>query len=315
MGCAPEEVTDHAVVRRRGEDQLADRRGMVEGISELRAQARDVEGVCAQQADLLRGREEQLEPDGRLIHRVAARNLEQHRDRGLVVRAEDCLAAISKYALRELDLDAIRKRNRVEMSAEHHGAGAFGPGDSRDQVPAIRPGLGRARVLLHREPERFELRAHEARRRGFVPARALDLAERDERLREPGPLGRAGKPVDGHYLVGAVSEPWNLPERGCSIARSPATGSRSAVPRSRARSSAAPTKVRKSGSGRLGRDLNSGGYWEATKNAWSGSSITSTRRSSGAGPLENSPASSRPPRRKVFTSDPVRWGSVDNSSS
>ena len=55
-------------------------------------------------------------------------------------------------------------------------------------------------------------------------------------------------------------------------------------------SSAAPTKSRNSGCGRSGRDLNSGWYCDATKNGWSGSSITSTRRSSGEVPLNTSPA-------------------------
>ena len=51
-----------------------------------------------------------------------------------------------------------------------------------------------------------------------------------------------------------------------------------------ARSSAAPTKSRKSGAGRVGRDLNSGWNWLATNQGWSGSSTISTSRPPGTSP-------------------------------
>src|SRR4029077_15400116 len=57
---------------------------------------------------------------------------------------------------------------------------------------------------------------------------------------------------------------------------------------------AAPTNSRNSGSGRFGRELNSGWNWEATKKGGSGNSIISTRRPSGGGPPQPRP---RPPTR------------------
>ena len=59
--------------------------------------------------------------------------------------------------------------------------------------------------------------------------------------------------------------------------------------RSRERSKAAPTKSRKSGAGRVGRDLNSGWNWLATNHGWSGSSTISTSR-----PSWNVPETTRP---------------------
>ena len=70
----------------------------------------------------------------------------------------------------------------------------------------------------------------------------------------------------------------------------------------RARASAAPTNSRKSGCVRSGRDLNSGWYCDATKNGWSGSSTTSTRRSSGEVPEKTMPACSSRLRRWLLTS-------------
>jgi len=71
------------------------------------------------------------------------------------------------------------------------------------------------------------------------------------------------------------------PEEAFSEAVSPCSA-RSGRPS--ARSSAASMNPLNSGAGRSGRDLNSGWNCEATKNGWSSSSITSTRRSSGEVP-------------------------------
>ena len=58
-----------------------------------------------------------------------------------------------------------------------------------------------------------------------------------------------------------------------------------AAPLARARSSAAPTNSRKSGAGRVGRDLNSGWNCDATNHGCSGSSTISTSRPSSKVPL------------------------------
>src|SRR5205814_3219838 len=67
VGRAAAKVGQDSVVRGRGHDDLADRRGMVEYISERTAQLRDVELARAAQRDLLTDSEQQLEADrGRL---------------------------------------------------------------------------------------------------------------------------------------------------------------------------------------------------------------------------------------------------------
>ena len=62
------------------------------------------------------------------------------------------------------------------------------------------------------------------------------------------------------------------------------------------RSLAASTKARNRGWGLVGRLLNSGWAWLATKKGWSGSSIISTRRSSGERPEITRPPSTRASR-------------------
>src|SRR6185503_6770557 len=78
-------------------------------------------------------------------------------------------------------------------------------GDAGEQIAAGRPGLRGSRVLLDREAKALELRPDEPRHLGFAAARALDLAERDERVREAGPLRRANRARVRHLAgVGGV---------------------------------------------------------------------------------------------------------------
>src|SRR5581483_4094442 len=79
--------------------------------------------------------------------------------------------------------------------------------------------------------------------------------------------------------------------------------------RERARSSAAPTKPRKSGAARVGLDLNSGWNWLATNHGWPGSSTISTSRPSWNVPLTTRPASTSRSRYALFTSQRCRWRS------
>src|SRR5205085_9565271 len=125
------------------------------------------------------------------------------------------------------------------------------------------------------EPEFAEIVGQPIRHGALVPRDRLDLAQPYE-------------VVDEAQVA-----------RACST-----TGSSSgaAIVRPPARSTAAPTKSRNSGCGRSGRDLNSGWYWEATKNGWWGSSIASTSRSSGEVPEQTRPACSSRLRRWLLTS-------------
>jgi len=72
--------------------------------------------------------------------------------------------------------------------------------------------------------------------------------------------------------------------------------------RALARSSAAPTKPRKSGAGRVGRDLNSGWNWLATNHGCSGSSTISTSRPSWNVPETTRPCCTSWSRNWLFTS-------------
>ena len=65
---------------------------------------------------------------------------------------------------------------------------------------------------------------------------------------------------------------------------------------------AAAMKPLNSGAGRSGRDLNSGWNCEATKNGWSSSSTTSTKRSSGEVPEMLRPALCKRLRSRLLTS-------------
>ncbi len=64
----------------------------------------------------------------------------------------------------------------------------------------------------------------------------------------------------------------------------------------------APMNSRNNCCGRFGRDLNSGWNWHATKNFFSGSSMISTKRSSGEVPENTSPAASIGSRYSLLNS-------------
>ena len=151
------------------------------------------------------------------------------------------------------------------------------------RLPHSAPASGRGVVL--RRPRRpcARARARTASAHGLLrPERAADAAEGGERLVEPRALGFGGRPH-------------SRPKR-------PATSSRLAASPARVPlrySSAARTNSRNSGAGRCGRDLNSGWYWEATKYGWSGSSMISTRRSSGDVPEMTRPAALEPLAQEV----------------
>ena len=73
VGGAAVELRDDPVVGGRGDDDLADRRGVVEHVAEPAAQQADVERLRPAERDLLADREQQLDPDrGRLTRGRAA---------------------------------------------------------------------------------------------------------------------------------------------------------------------------------------------------------------------------------------------------
>src|SRR3954467_10909739 len=280
-GLAVELGGEAEVGRRRG-DHLADRRRVVEHVAEVGLQLRGVELLGALEGVLLAGGEQQLEPDRGALDAAAPRQLEDDRDRGLVVGAEDAVVGVLPAAVDDhrVDRDAAVV-DRVEVGAQEDRAPAAA-GDAREQVAGG--------VLLRPDPHLAQLRLHALGALSLMPERARDAAERGERVVEPRALGVGGRP----------QEPgWNRPAVISPVASAASAGSGTRPP---ACSKAAPTKSRNSGAGRSGRDLNSGWNCEATKNGWSEISMISTRRSSGDVPGFTRPSDSCRRRRKLFTS-------------
>ena len=143
------------------------------------------------------------------------------------------------------------------MGAEHDAALAA-PGDPREQVAGVGAGGRSGVVLLDLESDPAELRGDPVGARALVPGRALDPAQRDERLVQALAFGVARAPH------GALARVTLGSDRGCLRCldrpgwRQVRTAGRVAC------ASAAPTNSRNSGAGRSGRDLNSGWYCEAT---------------------------------------------------
>ena len=234
---------------------------------------RRVERAGTPQPDLLAGREDELAAAGRTRGRPPPRGLQDHRHPGLVVGAEDRGAAVAIHAVDQLHLHPVGERHRVDVRAEHHGARAGRAGDARQQVSAPRTRLRSRVVLDHGEAHRLELRPHGRAHGALVTARALDLAQARERIADPPVAGVLRGPCKRHQLPrwagSCAARPAASPSAAGSARRRAhrrrSVSAAPAVPRSRARASAAPTNSRNSGWGLLGRDLNSGWYCEATK--------------------------------------------------
>ena len=117
-GAADERRLD-AVQRGRGaHDDAADRAGVVVDEAEAGAERRRVEGGRAAQADLLAGREHQLDAGVRAPSATTRRMASSmHRDGRLVVAAEDGRVAVGQLAVDQLDLDRPGHRHGVEVGA------------------------------------------------------------------------------------------------------------------------------------------------------------------------------------------------------
>ena len=122
-------------------------------------------------------------PAGGRRRRVAGGELDQHRHRGLVVGAEDRLAAAAKDAVGELHLDRPVVRERCRGGRRTPPSRRPRPGSGRS---GCRP---RARAAPPRRPRRPRPRARAARRARrrrprARPRRARDLAEAHEAVEQ-----------------------------------------------------------------------------------------------------------------------------------
>ena len=126
---------------RRTEDDVADRRGLVVDVPDLRTQRRVVEGGRAQQADLLLRREQELDARMRpAVGHDTARRLEHGRDGGLVVRSEDRAGRVAHDALLvDHRLDRAFRRDGVEVRAEEDRLAFGGRLDAAEEVSAFDP--------------------------------------------------------------------------------------------------------------------------------------------------------------------------------
>ena len=179
---------DGQVVGRGGaEDDLADRRRLVVDVADPRPQAAVVEGVGAEQPDLLLRREEQLDARMRpVLGEHAARRLEHRGDGGLVVAAEDRRSGVADDPVLDDRLELVGRRHRVEMGAEEHrlavGRGLEGDVDVAHRRADARPGL----VLVGPQAAVPEVGGHTVGDLPLLAGRARDACELDEQVKHFG---------------------------------------------------------------------------------------------------------------------------------
>ena len=172
---------------RRAEDHLADRAGVVVDVAQLRAQSPLVERGRAAQADLLLGREQQLNPAVRpVLGDYAPCRLEHRCHRRLVVGAENRPARVPDDPVVDHRLDRPLRRNGVEMGAEEERRPLAGRLDSAEQVAdrGVDPGAGV--VLVDGQREAAQVLDHLVGNGAFLPRRARHARELDEQLRNLG---------------------------------------------------------------------------------------------------------------------------------
>ena len=184
-----------------------------------------------------------------------ARRLHHHRERRLVVRAEDRAARVAHDPVVQHGLEIAVEGNGVEVGAEEDRHALDVPGQAAKDIPGRRADRRAAPVLVPLEPDRVELAGDPVGDRTLLAGRARDRAQARETGRRPATSAAAAprrssyEPVPTGARIGGGG-------RYAAVARTPE--------RARLRSSAATTNSRKSGAGRVGRDLNSGWNWLAT---------------------------------------------------
>ncbi len=158
--------------------------------------------------------------------------------------------AFSQPPLTSTGSNGRGQRDSVQVPAQRDAA-VLGPVDARRAgCPASDPAAGPAPSSSTSSPIRLSSARYPVGAGPLVARRAVDPAERRERVVKPLAL-----------CVGGA--PHRAPARDASAsARWASLDSSSALPAACAR--AAPTNSLNSGAGRSGRDLNSGWYWEAT---------------------------------------------------
>ena len=171
-----------ALLRRRAEDDLADRRRLVVDEAELGLEPRVVEREGTAEADLLLRGEEQLH--ARMWDPLLddpPRRREHHSDGGLVVGAEDRARGVAHDPVLDHGLDLTRRRDRVEVRTEE---------ERRPLLSATGQAAEDVSRLRSRSPRPPRPRRPSARRRRARRARG-------RRRRAPLPAGSGSRPARG----------------------------------------------------------------------------------------------------------------------
>ena len=184
-----------------------------------------------------------------------ARRLHHHRERRLVVRAEDRATRVAHDPVVQHGLEVAVEGDGVEVGAEEDRHALDVSGQAAKDIPGRRADRRAASVLVPFEPDRVELADDPVGDRTLLAGRARDRAQLEKQVDDPRRQLR--------LLHGGHPTSRSRRGRGSAAVRRYAAVARTPE-RARLRSSAATTNSRKSGAGRVGRDLNSGWNWLAT---------------------------------------------------
>ena len=115
-----------------------------------------------------------------------ARRLEHHRDRSLVVGAEDRSGGVADDAVFHDGLDPARRGHGVEVGAEEdRRAGAVPARQPTVEVAGARADRRAGVVLASVEPDRAQLGEHPIRDRPLLAGRARQRAQLGEEVEDP----------------------------------------------------------------------------------------------------------------------------------
>ena len=128
----------------------------------------------------------------RAVHQALG-ELEHHRDRGLVVGAEDRRVRVLPAAIDDHRLDRRGRRHGVQVRTQQDAVRAATP-DAGQQVAGVGASGATGVVLVGLEPDPRQLAGDPVGARTLVTRRALDPAQGRERLVQPLALGLAGPP-------------------------------------------------------------------------------------------------------------------------
>ena len=148
-------------------------------------QARVVERVGTDEADLLLRSEEQLDPGMRSsFTEQAPHRLEHRRDGCLVVCAEDRSGCVAHDAVLDDRLDRGRRRHRVEVRAQQKRLTCGLRLQAAEHVARVRADPGTGVVLVGGEPAVAQIAQHEVGDATLLPGRARDRRELGEQIED-----------------------------------------------------------------------------------------------------------------------------------